>query len=52
MIFTIGSRVRVRARRNKVGTILRHHDTLPAWVVQFPGNTFPVNVYESELRSA
>lgn len=50
MNFRVGQRVTIKARRQP-GRILRHHPTLPAWVVQF-GAKAPVNVYPSELRVA
>lgn len=40
----------VRTRHGKVGIVLEHHTTLPAWIVRFGREAFPIAYYDTELE--
>lgn len=51
MSISIGSKVRT-ANRKGVGEVLRHHPTLPAWVVRFGREKYPLAYFEERLAVA
>lgn len=50
--FGIGSHVRTATRGREVGTVVRHHPTLPAWIVRFGHEAFPLAYYYATLERA
>ncbi|MFE5309741.1 hypothetical protein [Isoptericola sp. NPDC056605] len=48
--YRVGDKVRTSTHRGAVGTIVRHHPTLPAWIVQFYGEPYPLAYTDDRLR--
>jgi len=44
-----GDRVRATFRKS-TGTVLRHHPTLPAWIVAFAEDATPLAWYDDRLE--
>jgi len=48
---TVGSKVTTSVRHG-AGTVLRHHPTLPAWIVRFAEDATPLAWYYDRLYVA
>lgn len=50
--YRIGDKVCTSTHKDAVGAIVKHHPTLPAWLVRFYGETYPLAYTDDRLRRA